>query len=171
MRNVLLNMSMSLDGYVASDRDHAAPMNEIPKVVFSKTLAERRRDVAHRSGRRRSCRIGGVMGKVVGQAIMSLDGYVAKQDNTIGRLFDWLQNGEVELPTPAGDFEVHLTPQSAAHWRGWVSSLGALVWAGLCSTSLRGGTADTHWTCRSSSSPTAYRWTGSRRTRARRSRS
>ncbi len=67
------------------------------------------------------------MGKVVGQAIMSLDGYVAKQDNTIGRLFDWLQNGEVELPTPAGDFEVHLTPQSAAHWRSWVSSLGALV--------------------------------------------
>src|SRR4051794_20393956 len=49
------------------------------------------------------------MGKVVAQAIMSLDGYVAKQDNTIGRLFDWLQNGEVELPTPAGDFEVHLT--------------------------------------------------------------
>ena len=50
------------------------------------------------------------MGKVVAQAIMSLDGYVAKQDNTIGRLFDWLQNGEVEIPTPAGDFTVHLTP-------------------------------------------------------------
>jgi hypothetical protein len=40
------------------------------------------------------------MGNVVAQAIMSLDGYVAKQDNTIGRLFDWLQNGEVEIPTP-----------------------------------------------------------------------
>ena len=50
------------------------------------------------------------MGKVVAQAIMSLDGYVAKQDSTIGRLFDWLQNGEVEIPTPAGDFAVHLTP-------------------------------------------------------------
>jgi hypothetical protein len=34
----------------------------------------------------------------VAQAIMSLDGYVAKQDNTIGPLFDWLQNGEVEIP-------------------------------------------------------------------------
>jgi hypothetical protein len=53
------------------------------------------------------------VGKVVAQAIMSLDGYVAKQDNTIGRLFDWLQNGEVELPTPAGDFAVHLSPASA----------------------------------------------------------
>ena len=67
------------------------------------------------------------MGKVVANAIMSLDGYVAKQDNTIGRLFDWLQNGEVALPTPAGDFTVHLTPPSAEHWRRWVSSVGALV--------------------------------------------
>ena len=67
------------------------------------------------------------MGTVQAQAITSLDGYVAKQDNTIGRLFDWLQNGEVAIPTPAGDFQVHLTPASAEHWRHWVSSLGALV--------------------------------------------
>jgi dihydrofolate reductase len=67
------------------------------------------------------------MGKVVAQAIMSLDGYVAKQDNTIGPLFDWLQNGQVEIATPAADFNVHLTPESSEHWRSWVSSLGALV--------------------------------------------
>lgn len=67
------------------------------------------------------------MGKVVAQAIMSLDGYVAKQDNSIGRLFDWLQNGEVEIATPAGDFAVHLSPSSAQHWQQWVSSVGALV--------------------------------------------
>jgi dihydrofolate reductase len=67
------------------------------------------------------------MGKVVANATMSLDGYVAKQDNTIGRLFDWLQNGDVAVPTPAGDFTVHLKPASADHWRRWVSSLGALV--------------------------------------------
>src|SRR5262249_19603023 len=35
------------------------------------------------------------------QAIRSLDGYVATQDNTIERSFDWLQNSEVEIPTPA----------------------------------------------------------------------
>jgi hypothetical protein len=67
------------------------------------------------------------VGKVVANAIMSLDGYVAKQDNSIGRLFDWLQNGEVAIPTPAGDFTVHLTPPSAEYWRRWTSSLGALV--------------------------------------------
>lgn len=44
------------------------------------------------------------MGTVQAQAITSLDGYIAKQDNTIGRLFDWLQNGETAIPTPAGDF-------------------------------------------------------------------
>jgi dihydrofolate reductase len=67
------------------------------------------------------------MGTVQAQAIMSLDGYVAKQDNTIGRLFDWLQSGDVAIPTPAGDFEVHLSPASAEHWRQWVSTLGVLV--------------------------------------------
>ncbi len=67
------------------------------------------------------------MGIVQAHANMSLDGYVAKQDNTIGRLFDWLQNGEVAIPTPAGDFTVHLTPPSAEHWRRWVPLLGAIV--------------------------------------------
>jgi len=67
------------------------------------------------------------MGKVVAQANMSLDGYVAKQDNTIGGLFDWLQNGEVAMPTPAGDFTIHLSRPSAEYLQRWVSSLGALV--------------------------------------------
>lgn len=70
------------------------------------------------------------MGRVQAQAIMSLDGYVAKQDNSIGRLFDWLQDGEVALPTPAGDFTVHLSPPSAEHWRRWTANLGALVCGG-----------------------------------------
>jgi dihydrofolate reductase len=67
------------------------------------------------------------VGIVQAQAIMSLDGYIAKPDNTIGRLFDWLQNGQIAIPAPAGDLTVHLTPPSAEHWRRWVSSLGALV--------------------------------------------
>lgn len=67
------------------------------------------------------------MARVQAQAITSLDGYIARADNSIGRLFDWLQNGDVELPTPAGDFEVHLHPASAEHWKRWTASLGALV--------------------------------------------
>lgn len=67
------------------------------------------------------------MGKVIALASMSLDGYISKDDNTIGRLFDWLQNGEVELTTATEGMTVNLSPQSAKHWEQWVSSLGALV--------------------------------------------
>jgi dihydrofolate reductase len=67
------------------------------------------------------------MGQVIASASMSLDGYIAKHDNTIGRLFDWLQNGEVELPTVDERITFHLSPSSAAYWRSWVDGLGALV--------------------------------------------
>jgi dihydrofolate reductase len=67
------------------------------------------------------------MGKVIASASMSLDGYIAKHDNTIGRLFDWLQNGDVEIPTATPDITFHLTPRSAEYWRRWTSQLGALV--------------------------------------------
>ena len=91
------------------------------------------------------------MGKVIALASMSLDGYTAKDDNTIGRLFDWLQNGEVEFTTATEGMTVNLSPQSARHWEQWVSSLGALVcgrtlfdftdgWGGL----LDGGDRVTH---------------------------
>ena len=67
------------------------------------------------------------MGQVVANASMSLDGYIAKDDNTIGRLFDWLQNGEVEIPTVDPGITFHVTPISAEHWRGWTDGLGALI--------------------------------------------
>src|SRR4051794_41877293 len=67
------------------------------------------------------------MGKVIANASMSLDGYIAKHDNTIGRLFDWLQNGDVAIPTATPGMTVHLTPQSAEHWRGWGPQIGALL--------------------------------------------
>jgi dihydrofolate reductase len=67
------------------------------------------------------------MGQVIASASMSLDGYIAKQDNTIGRLFDWLQNGEVEFRTVNEDLTFHMSPPSAEYWNGWVDGLGALV--------------------------------------------
>jgi dihydrofolate reductase len=67
------------------------------------------------------------MGQVIASASMSLDGYIAKHDNTIGRLFDWLQNGEVELPSVDDRITFHLSPPSAEYWRTWVDGLGALV--------------------------------------------
>jgi dihydrofolate reductase len=67
------------------------------------------------------------MGQVIANASMSLDGYIAKDDNTIGRLFEWLQNGEVEVPTVDDRITAHMSPPSAEYWHAWVDSLGALV--------------------------------------------
>ena len=67
------------------------------------------------------------MGQVIANASMSLDGYIAKDDNTIGRLFDWLQNGSVDVPTATAGMTLHLSPPSAEYMRGWVGGLGAMV--------------------------------------------
>jgi dihydrofolate reductase len=67
------------------------------------------------------------MGKVIASASMSLDGYIAKDDNSIGRLFDWLQNGEIETPTASPDIVFHLSPTSADHWNRWTGQLGAMI--------------------------------------------
>lgn len=67
------------------------------------------------------------MGKVICSASMSLDGFVAHDDNDPGRLFDWYQAGDVEIAN-AGDLPpFHLASASAEYWRGWVSDLGCLV--------------------------------------------
>jgi dihydrofolate reductase len=67
------------------------------------------------------------MGQVIANASMSLDGYIAKDDNTIGRLFDWLQNGTVEVVTASGDITFHMSASSAEYWRRWLNGVGALV--------------------------------------------
>ena len=67
------------------------------------------------------------MGQVIASASMSLDGYIAKDDNTIGLLFDWLQNGPVEIPTVNDDITLHMSPASAEYWKQWLDGLGALV--------------------------------------------
>lgn len=64
---------------------------------------------------------------VVANASVSLDGFIAYSDNSIGDLFQWYENGDVEVAN-AGDLPpFHLTRPSADYWNSWVSSLGALV--------------------------------------------
>jgi dihydrofolate reductase len=67
------------------------------------------------------------MGTVVASASMSLDGYIAKADNSIGSLFDWFQAGDVEVSTASAGITFHLTPASAAYWQQWTTGLGAIV--------------------------------------------
>jgi len=58
---------------------------------------------------------------------MSLDGFIAFEDNSIGRLFDWYEAGDVVIEN-AGDLPAfHLTQQSADYWLERLESLGCLV--------------------------------------------
>jgi ketosteroid isomerase-like protein len=67
---------------------------------------------------------------------MSLDGYIAKDDNSIGRLFDWLQNGDVEFltRTGSGDMAFHLSQSSGL--TGETGHPESVPWSagGRCST-------------------------------------
>ena len=67
------------------------------------------------------------MGRVVSSASMSLDGFVARPDDSPGPLFDWYDSGDVEVRTAVPELTFHLTPPSAAYWRAWTDGLGALV--------------------------------------------
>ena len=67
------------------------------------------------------------MSKLVASASMSLDGYIAKHDNTIGHLFEWLHAGDLEVDTVSPGITFRLHPKSFDYWHEWVSSLGALI--------------------------------------------
>jgi dihydrofolate reductase len=67
------------------------------------------------------------MGKVIANASMSLDGFIAFEDNDIGELFEWYDNGDVEIVNEGELPPFHVTQASADYWRSWVGSLGALV--------------------------------------------
>jgi dihydrofolate reductase len=84
-----------------------------------------------------------VMGQVIASASMSLDGYISKDDNTIGRLFDWLQNGPVEIPTVDENITLHVSPPSADYLKQWLDGLGALV-CGRTLFDFTGGWGGTH---------------------------
>jgi len=67
------------------------------------------------------------MGNVIANASMSLDGFIAFDDNSIGDLFEWYDNGDVEIVNEGELPPFHITPASADYWRSWVDSIGVLV--------------------------------------------
>ncbi len=67
------------------------------------------------------------MGKVVSQAAMSLDGFIAQRNNEIGALFDFYDNGPVEIETATPGLSFHVTPPTAQYLRSVMDAVGALV--------------------------------------------
>jgi hypothetical protein len=53
------------------------------------------------------------MGKVIAQASMSLGGFIADTNDQVGPLFDWYNNGDVEVTGADPDLVFHISPASA----------------------------------------------------------
>jgi dihydrofolate reductase len=68
------------------------------------------------------------MGKVITGATMSIDGYIAGPgDSGFDLLFQWYDNGDVEVPTANPDLTMHLSEADAQHLKEFTASVGALV--------------------------------------------
>lgn len=66
------------------------------------------------------------MGKVMMGAVVSLDGYIAADDDSVGPLFDWYGNGDVEVTLGDPDRVFRVSANSAAYIRA--------EWAGVRAT-------------------------------------
>jgi dihydrofolate reductase len=53
------------------------------------------------------------MARVVMQAVVSVDGYIAYPDDTVGPLFDWYWGGDTELSAPSSGWTFHVSRTSA----------------------------------------------------------
>src|SRR5712691_13373475 len=67
------------------------------------------------------------MSKVVMQASMSLDGFIADPSDDVGPLFDWYRNGDVEFTGADPGQAFHVTQASAEHLRVAWANIGASV--------------------------------------------
>jgi dihydrofolate reductase len=68
------------------------------------------------------------MGKVVAQATVSLDGYVAgPNESGFEHLFAWFAGGELEFPSSDPDFKVRLTEPDYRYMRDVVDGIGVFV--------------------------------------------
>jgi dihydrofolate reductase len=58
---------------------------------------------------------------------MSMDGFIAHLDDRVDHLFDWYENGAVDVAWPGNDMVSHVTPASAAYLHEVIAGAGALV--------------------------------------------
>ena len=67
------------------------------------------------------------MADVIAALTMSVDGFVALEDDSVGQLFDWYGAGEGEVRWPGMGMVSHVAPPSAAYLRDTIELAGALV--------------------------------------------
>jgi dihydrofolate reductase len=67
------------------------------------------------------------MANVIAALTMSVDGFIALPDDSVGHLFDWYESGAVALPWPGLGMVSHVTPASAGYLRDTIEGTGAIV--------------------------------------------
>jgi dihydrofolate reductase len=67
------------------------------------------------------------MGKVIVQASMSLDGFIADTNDQVGPLFDWFDNGDVEFSGSDPSMVFHISRASADYLRTAWSNIAVHV--------------------------------------------
>ena len=69
------------------------------------------------------------MTKVVALMSMSLDGYVADENDGVDEVFGWYFSGDVEIPMPVttSDFTFRVSPPSAEHIRALMAEIGTML--------------------------------------------
>ena len=55
------------------------------------------------------------MATVVTHAVASVDGFIARPDDSVGPLFDWYENGDTELRGGGGDWAGSLVRREAGN--------------------------------------------------------
>jgi len=81
------------------------------------------------------------MGKVVANAVVSLDGFIADESDQVGLLFDWYNNGDVAFNGGDPERVFHISAASAAYLTETWSRIGTAVIGRRLSTSPTAGTA------------------------------
>jgi dihydrofolate reductase len=68
------------------------------------------------------------MARVIGELSMSLDGFIADNDDKVGPLFDWYGNGPVETPTALADrWTFRTSPASAGYLQEAMQNIKAMI--------------------------------------------
>lgn len=69
------------------------------------------------------------MTKVIALMSMSLDGFVADENDGVDEVFDWYFSGDVEVPiaSPTMEMTFRVSAASADHVKGLIAELGAML--------------------------------------------
>jgi dihydrofolate reductase len=67
------------------------------------------------------------MGEVRAGFAMSVDGFIAGPEDNVGRLFQWLSDGDTAFPVPGTEMVFQTSPASAEYYREIWETTGALV--------------------------------------------